>query len=240
MRLSVVLAAISIAWVGRARCGGVEKLPRVSITLPDSVSAEGVQVASFLSGAFGGYGSLITPKPHGRSYDIDAFVGEVAARRVQAIVYMPGCELSRFDIAMDSVNVTRQIACRKVVQVPMDGVVALDAGRRASLLVVEVEYEVLWAHRFFGIADGPVTMFEVATAPVGEDGSFSVSLPELNEDPAEKSADEDDRGMFRFTLLEKKTGNILGMMAPAEFAAGIDGLALRSWYPGGVRFTLEK
>ena len=239
MRVSVVLAAISIAWVGGARCGGVERLPHVSITLPEGVSEDGVQVASMLSGPFGGYGGF-TPKPHGRSYDIDAFVGEAVAGRVQAVVYMPGCELSRFDIPMHSESVTRQLECRKLVQVPLSGMVALDEGRRASSLEVVVGYEALWAHRFFGIADGPATIFEVATVPVREDGSFSVLLPELNEDPAEKSAGERERGVFCLTLREKKTWNAVGRLRPTEFESHFHDLALRSWYPGGVRFALEK
>jgi hypothetical protein len=239
MRLSMAVAAVLITTVGGARCGGLEKLPRVSITLPEGVSADGVQVRSFLSGPFGGYGGFAF-KPHGQSYDIDAFVEEIAAERFQAIAYMPGCELSLFDIPMHSVNVTRRLECRRVVQVPMSGKVAQDEGRRASSLEVKIQYEARWAHRFFDIKDGPGTTFEVTTIPIQEDGSFSVSLPELNQDPAERMEDETDHGSFVFMLREKKTWNIVGTMAPTELRRGAIGLELRSWYPAELRFTLEK
>ena len=36
-----------------------------------------------------------------------------------------------------------------------------------------------WVNAFFGITDGPVTTFHVATVPLGKDGSFSVLLPEF-------------------------------------------------------------
>jgi hypothetical protein len=178
-------------------------------------------------------------------YVLDASVNGVAARRVQVVVYMPGCELTRYDVAMRGENVERQAECKVLPEWHLSGQLVMDAatvaalGKRDSPLVIEVRYMALWVSDFFGIMDGPVTTFQVATVPLGEDGSFSVMLPQLAQDPAEKSAKERYRGAFQFQLREKKTWNIVGMMQPTEFAIpGLDGLELRTQYPT-LRFELK-
>src|SRR5437870_3582717 len=40
-----------------------------------------------------------------------------------------------------------------------------------------------WAHEFFGILDGPVSSFAVASTPLASDGSFALTLPDLLHDP---------------------------------------------------------
>lgn len=238
-RLSGVVAACLLVPVGGAQEAG--KGPEVSIRVLAGASVEGIQIDRMLSGPFGGDTSSITPTPKMQRYAIDASVNGVAANRVQVVVYMPGCELSRYDIAMHGESVERQAECKVVPEWHLSGQLVMDAPTVAALdkhdspLEIEVGYMALWVSDFFRIMDGPVTTFHVATVPLAEDGSFSVMLPELVQDPAEKSAGE--RGVFLFRLREKKTWNIVGTLRPTEFAR-LGGLELRTQYPG-MRFELK-
>jgi hypothetical protein len=122
-------------------------------------------------------------------------------------------------------------------QLVMDAATVAALGKRSSPLEVEVVYVANWVNVFFGIMDGPVAMFHVATVPLGEDGSFLVQLPNLALDPAEKSAEMRFRGDFVFTLREKKTWNRVGTLRPSELVR-MGGLELRTQYPD-LRFVLK-
>lgn len=220
------------------------KGPQVSIRVSAPASVEGIQGKIFMGGPFGGYGNYILPAPGLQRYAFDASVDGVAANTVQAVVYMPGCELSRFEIVMHGENVEREMECRAVSQWSLGGQLVMDAAtvatleKRSSPLEIEVVYMANWVNAFFGIMDGPVATFHVATVPLGEDGSFLVQLPNLALDPAEKNADKWHRGDFVFTLREKKTWNHVGTLRPSEFVR-MGGLELRSQYPD-LRFVLER
>ena len=243
-RLSGVVATCLLVPVGGAQEAG--RGPEVSILVPAGASVEGIQIERMLSGPFGGDASRITLTPKMQRYAIDASVKGVAANRVQVVVYMPGCELSRYDIAMRGESVQRRAECKVLPAWPLSGQLVMDAptvaalGRHDSPLEIEVGYMAFWVSDFFGIMDGLVTTFHVATIPLGKDGSFSVMLPELAQDPAEKSAGERYRGAFLIRLREKKTWNIVGTLRPTEFASSaFDGLELRTQYPG-MRFELKQ
>ena len=216
---------------------------QVSILVPASASVEGIQAETFMKGPFGGYGGYVPPTPGTERYFFNASVNGVAATSVQAVVYMPGCALSRFEIAMHGENVERQMECRALSQWSLGGQLVMDAatvaalGKRSSPLEVEVVYMANWVNVFFGIFDGPVATFHVATVPLGDNGSFLVRLPNLAVDPAEMSAEKRHRGEFVFRLREKKTWNIVGTLQPSEFATLYGGLELRSQYPD-LRFAL--
>jgi hypothetical protein len=217
----------------------------VSIRVPAGASVDGIQTDFYMGGRFGANVSMITPKPSMQRYVFDASVDGVAASTVQAVVYMPGCELSRVEmIVMHGEDVERQVECRALSQWPLSGQLVMDAatvarlGKRTSNLEIEVAYMANWVNVLFGIMDGAVPAFHVATVPLGEDGSFLVQLPNLALDPAEKSADEWYRGDFVFTLREKKTWNHVGTLRPTEFAR-MGGLELRTQYPG-LRFEVKE
>ena len=241
-RLSGMLAvgfSVTMGW-GQQVNGG----PQVSIRVPAPALVEGIQAKTFMKGSFGGYGNFILPTPGMQRYVFDASVNGIAASTVQAVVYMPGCELNKFEIVMHGENIERQMECRALSQWSLSGQLSMDAatvaalGKRTSPLEVEVVYMANWVNPFFGIFDGPVATFHVATVPLGEDGSFSVRLPNLALDPGEKSAEKWHRGEFVLRLREKKTWNIVGTLRPSKFATSLGGLELRTQYPD-LQFALK-
>jgi len=217
--------------------------PKVSIRVPLPALVEGIQVETFMKGPFGGYGGFLLPTPKTERYVFDASVNGVAATLVQAVVYMPGCELSKFEILMHGENVEHQMECRVLSQWSLGGQLVMDAAtiaalrKRSSPLEIEVVYMANWVNAYFGVMDGPMATFHVATVPLGEDGSFSVQLPNLALDPAEKSAEKQHRGELVMRLRERKTWNFVGTLRPIEFATSSGGLELRTQYPD-LRFAL--
>ena len=246
MRVSGRLSEIVMVCLAVGGAWGQElgKGPQVTIRVPAGASVDGIQTDFYMSGRFGASASMVTPKPSMERYVFDASVDGVAASTVQAVVYMPGCELSRVEpIVMHGENVERQVECKPVSQWPLSGQLAMDAatvatlGKRTSNLEIEVAYMANWVNVLFGIMDGAVPAFHVATVPLGEEGSFMVQLPNFALDPAEKSAEARFRGEFVFTLREKKTWNVVGTLRPTEFAR-MGGLELRTQYPG-MRIELK-
>jgi hypothetical protein len=96
-----------------------------------------------------------------------------------------------------------------------------------------------WAHSFYGIADGFVTGFHVATVTPDANGmfQFQVELPYFSVD-AEASSEQ--RASFRLTLRDSKTGNhIASILEPEkqELRLQEHGLRIRSQYPDDLIFT---
>jgi hypothetical protein len=186
----------------------------VSIRVPSGASVEGIQIAFFMGGPFGGHG-VVAPAPKMQRFVFDASVNGVAANRVQAVVYMPGCELSRYDIAMRGESVERQAECKVLPAWPLGGQLVMDArtvaalGKHDSPLEIEVGYMAFWVSDFFGIMDGLVTTFHVATVPLGKDGSFSVMLPELVQDRQRRAQRRDIGGHFCLGCARRKHGTSL-------------------------------
>ncbi len=71
-------------------------------------------------------------------------------------------------------------------------------------MVLVVDYYAGWAHEFFGIIDGAVTTFRVATIPVDSERTFAVAVPDLANDPVVRArfvnGARKERGEFGFHL----------------------------------------
>lgn len=217
-------------------------LPHVSLQFADLRSAKAAQISTMLSGPFGGYGQLTTAVSGSSRIDIPASVDKIAADHLRAIVYQPGCEIKLIDLVLSGSNVQRRIECRWLPQTPLRGHLTLDdeLKQKAGTLEIEIVYYAYLGHKFFNIADGFVTTFAIAIAPVDPDGRFSAFLPELNKDPAEMRVDAKYRGNFSSRLRRKKSGNPLGSLVPAEFSSYGGGLEPRSLYPQSLTFTLRR
>ena len=84
-------------------------------------------------------------------------------------------------------------------------------------------------------------VFDVVSAPVAKDKSFSIDLPIYVNDPAEENAGTEKRGEYVFTLLntEPKIPVVVGILRPNQFATETDGLELRADYPE-LQFVLKQ
>jgi hypothetical protein len=159
-----------------------------------------------MTGPFGGHGGLVTPDNGRSAYEIIAAVHGKPAGRVKLIAYVPGCQIETLDIQVQSRTISQQLSCVPLAQKILHGQITPTpiTQQRSE---VEVTYLAMWDHRFFGIADGPVTAIRVTTAIPDQNGDFELTLPDFS---AQANLGE---GEFSFTLREIKTRNIIAFNA---------------------------
>jgi hypothetical protein len=212
----------------------------VSISLPASIPSENVQIAYQLIGAFGGVSTYTDRRQHVESYTIDASVEGEAATEVKIVVYAAGCKIQTFDVLVSRTsNVMKDFVCEALPTVRLSGQVVPSDLVQGKNTVLTITYIAEWVNDFFGIMDGAVTHFEIATVHPSADGSFAAELPDFTSDatlPPRKGA------TFQLMLLEFKTLNaVADNLEPedSDFRSEVGELATRSYYPGGLKFRVS-
>jgi len=213
--------------------------PSVSISLPPDILSETVQISYFLVGPFGGHGGYTTDLAGVHSYEIPTTVDGKAATEIRMIVYASGCEIQQFVIPLaEDSRVNQEFPCQPVQTVKLSGKIVPDALVRDTNAELVVTYMAYWAHAFYGIADGFVTGFNIATVSPDANGMFQVDLPYFSVD-AEASSSE-QRASLRLMLRDSKTWNhIAPILEPEKQDLRLQehGLRIRSQYPEGLIFT---
>jgi hypothetical protein len=128
------------------------------------------------------------------------------------------------------------ISLEPLGSIPLAGRVT---GATHGPLEIEVKYLATWSHRFFGINDGPIASFRVASTQLRSDGSFTTSVPDLAHDPVVSGYKEAERGVFRFLAREPHTGNIAFRLESKEDRPGM-GVPIAKAYPGELQFDRRK
>ena len=214
-------------------------LPSVSISIPPDILSETVQISYFLLGPFGGYGGYAAQRTGVHSYEIPTMVDGKAATEIRMIVYASGCEIQQFVVPLaEHSRGSQEFPCQPVETVKLSGHIVPDALVRDTNAELVVTYMAYWAHGFYGIADGFVTGFHLATVSPDANGMFQVDLPYFSVD-AEASSSE-QRASFRLMLRDSKTGNhIASNLEPEkqELRLQEHGLRIRSQYPDDLIFT---
>jgi hypothetical protein len=218
-----------------------ETSPSVSLSLPRNMPSETVQIIYFMVGPFGGYGGNTGQRSGLHSYEIAASVEGKAATEIRMIVYAPGCEIQTFVVPLvDDSRVNRKFECQPVRSVLLSGQIVpneLIQDKHAELIVT---YMAFWSHQFFGIADGAVAEFRLATASPDMNGMFQVDLPLFSADDLASSSQS--RASLRLTLRDSKTLNhIASNLEPEllEHRSEDHGLRIQSYYPNGLKFMAE-
>jgi hypothetical protein len=266
LRWGLVLGglAVSIGWAQKA-----DKLPSVQIQLPKVPGSKRAEVAYKISaGEFYAYllppdpnkvertdcyylaepdrGSRLVCKPQANPFFIDASVGGTAADRVQAVVFISGCEMNTLDVAIHDKSEVREAKCVPLPHWTLKGQIVDPGIPKKGWLKVDVTYRANWVGRSFEVGqeqpnvfNRPLIEFDVVSVTLPKNRSFSVELPILARDPGEQKAEPDDRGELVFTLRNGDTGAILGILRPDKFATSSSGLELRTEYPEELQFVLE-
>jgi len=261
--------AVSIGWAQKE-----SDLPRFHIQLPSAPGAKRAEVAYKISaGEF--YAYLLPPdpnkverdchyeeEPHGLEHPgvsrlvckpqanppfvIDASVRGTVADRVQAVVFIPGCETNTLDVSIHGKSEIRKVTCVPLPHWTLKGQIVDPGIPKKGSLKVDVTYRANWVGRYFEVGqeqpnvfNRPLIEFDVVSVTLPKNRSFSVELPILARDPGEQSSEPDDRGELFFTLRNGDTGAILGILRPDKFATSSGGLELRTEYPEEMQFVLE-
>ena len=205
---------------------------RFLLVLPNNVPIEAAQIQYFPSGPQGGgaSGSFLKPEPRLHAYGLNP-----PGTEVKVMAYLPGCQFITLNLTRD-MPTTQALACRPLRSVNLSGRESPTDVLAGRTTFVEVRYLARWGHYFFGIMDGMVPMFKVATAAPSADGTFKVSLPDFADD----AAMEYWKNSRCWWLLLRDVGtlNILALLkAPESLSDGMGKLEVRSSYPGVVTFT---
>jgi hypothetical protein len=207
------------------------------ISLPSNVPSETVQISYFLIGPFGGYGGYAARRTGVDSYEIPTIVEGKAATEIRMIVYASGCEIQQFVIPLaEHSRVSQEFPCQPVETVKLSGNVPTELVRDNNAELV-VTYMAYWAHGFYGIADGAVTEFHLATVSPDANGMFQVDLPYFTVDAVASSSER--RASFRLMLRDSKTWNHIASLEPEKQEVRLQEHAfrIRSHYPDDVIFT---
>lgn len=160
-----------------------------------------------MAGIFGGYGGFVRAEKGKTSYELVAAVDGKSAITVKVIVFMPGCEIVTLSIAVEDAARSRKLICKPLAYIHLRGQISPASMVQDQSARVEVTYQVLWAHQFYGISDGPVTSVPIATVVPDGAGNFEVDIPDFS---AQKLGNAD----FELVLRAAKSGNILAFLEP--------------------------
>lgn len=214
-----------------------DDLPFVSIALPSNVPSESVQISYFLIGPFGGYGGYAAQQFNVTSYQIPATFDGKKATEIRAIVYASGCEIQEFVIPLTSqLPVSREFACQRVEDVRLSGQIVPNELAKYGNAELVVTYMAEWAHGFFGIADGPVTQFEIAKMKPHADGRFDVNLPKISREATHSEL----QASVCLMLRDSRTLNhIASNLEPDDTVLRSEGrcLRIRTSYPAEMKFN---
>jgi len=213
--------------------------PSVSILLPQTVPSETVQIAYFLVGPFGGYQTSTEPKAGLHSYEIDATVEGKGANQIKMIVYASGCEFRTFDLNLvDDSRPQVEFECERVHSVRLSGQIFARKLLENKDTELVIFYRAFWAHTFFGIADGMITEFRLATITPKADGAFQIELPYLGEN--EKSSSAETAADLHLMLTEPETGKVIAynlLPGIGDYGSKDRGLQIRPDYPKELEFS---
>ena len=176
-----------------------------SLHFPHTIDTSSMSIRYYLTGAFGGYGGFVRTKSDTWDYSIETSYEGKPARTLKAILFCPGYEMKLLHIPSlgDTEARNVDVELRPLPLIRLAGRVILPKPEASLGLKLNATYSAYWDHEFFGIIDGFVSSFDLASTNVAEDGSFSMMVPDFAHDPAINSFE--DRGAIQLIARDRKT-----------------------------------
>src|SRR5262245_10586634 len=195
---AVIAVALLPAHMMRAQAQRVTDGHSFLLRLPTTVNTTGLQFSYFMTGAFGGVSNFVITRPAVHDYVIDTSYKNQPARTLKIIIYCPGygIELLNIPSLTDLSAKSASFELNPLSTVRFSGKIVAPEGNALKNFKVEVFYLAYWDHEFFGIGDGGVTVFKLASVDAPRDGFFSVAVPDFASDQAIASFKEKGRLML--------------------------------------------
>jgi hypothetical protein len=216
-----------------AQPGQSHEGPLISVYLPRAFPSEKVTLMYFLTGPFGGSGGYVPSEPDRQTIDFVAAVDGKPASQIKVVAFLEGCEIATLDFALEGTAMWRQLECKPLKSITLHGQILTAFFAQGKRAKVEVSYHAYWANRLFGIMDGMVPTIALTSVEPGEDGTFSVEVPNF-----QWQADL-GQGGYAFVLREAETGNILAFLEPQNTASISTDLTVKESYPSVIGFTAD-
>ena len=211
----------------------------LTLNLSSEVRSESVTIVYYLYGAFGAAGQAVQPQKDVHSYEIPTSYRGTAAEKVRLIAYVPGCQFQIFNVSLTGGSTNQEtIQCSALPTVRIVGEITPHRLVQKPWEIV-IYYEAYWGCHFFQLSDCQVPQFPLVTAPIHEDGSFEITLPDFSVDT--QTSEHEGAAELQTLVRNSKTWNAAGfeLIAPAEYKRGPGALAIRSYYPNPLQFNLK-
>jgi len=247
------LAAILVVFLALPGITQVDKnVHNVKIVLPNDVSLDNVDAEYVLFGSFGDHEGSVQTKPDLRMVEVNPFVDGILAKKLKVFIWVPGCEIRTFEVAIPQDPGVQQVfTCKPLGTVRLTGqVIDIDLLRPAE---IHVDYSALWACEFFELENCVVPDFLIGTANMDGGGIFQIDLPDFARDPTLAKATPDfirdppwpnatDGAAFQFTLEQLKPTHRIVHLQPKEYELQWegDGLTPATSYPQPVLFIQDE
>ena len=201
-----------------------------------SIDTSSLSIGYFLGGPFGGYGGFVRTQANVWDYAIETSYEGKPARTLKAIVFCHGYKVKLLEIAsLDDSEGFANIDLEPLGWVRLSGRVIPPPSPGDAGLIIKATYMADWSHQFYGIIDGPVSSFEVASATLSENGFFSMMVPDLAHDPTINSFKW--HGAIEMVAGEPKTGNIVYLLERAIESVGDNRTQLAEKYKGLILYS---
>lgn len=183
---------------------------------PRTIDTTSLSISYFLLGPFGGHGSFVETKANTWDYAIETSYENKPARTLKAIVFCPGYQVKLLTVPSleDSSVLFADLELKPLRSIHLSGKVMPTKPSGATGLRIEATYLAFWGHEFFGISDGAVPSFNVASINLSEDGSFSLMVPDFAHYSTANSFKE--HGAIELVAREPKSGNIVYFLERAN------------------------
>jgi hypothetical protein len=229
-----------------------QKIHNVQIVLPHDVSLDNADAEYVLFGPFGDHEGTVPLKPDQPIVEINPFVDGQLAKKLKIFIWVPGCEIRTFAVAIPQDPRVQQIfTCKPLGTVRLTGqVIDLDLLRPAE---IKVDYVAYWGCQFFELENCQVPTFPIGTAKMDGGGIFHIDLPDFARDPTLSNATPDfardppspnstDGAIFEFTLEQLKPTHRIAHLQPKVYELRWEGSGLTpaSSYPKPVLFIPDE
>jgi len=229
-----------------------QNVHNVKIVIANDVSLDNVDAEYVLFGSFGNQERSVRAKPDQRFVEVNPFVNGILAEKLKIFIWVPGCEIRTFDVAIPQDPAVQQaFTCKPLGTVRLTGqVIDMDLLRPAE---IQVEYFANWGCQFFELENCVVPAFPIGTAKMDGQGIFQIDLPDFARDPTLAKATPDfirdppwpnatDGAAFQFTLEQLKPTHRIVHLQPKEYELQWegDGLTPATSYPQPVLFIQDE
>jgi hypothetical protein len=214
----------------------------LEIQLPPGVRSETFFIRYSLTGV--DFNSWAPPRTGVTSYVIHTTANGRLATGIKAVLYAPGCAIRTLDLATTPFDNPRySFICQPVRRVEIHGsldridTLSVRDIPRSGNIIIEARYIARWAQAFLGVDDALATSFPVgATADFSADGFFTVTIPDLSEDPLAGAPTRPAE--LQILAKGKVTGAPVAQLVPVKPpATKFGGLPVQREYPAEIEFA---
>jgi len=234
-RRAVLGSTILIACVCSAQITPTHSL---RIQLPPEVKSETFFARYTLSGQ--DLGGWVQARAGVDIYSIETMERGRPAGGIRALLWAQGCAVQTMDMSLlGQTQPDYRFVCRPLPAVTITAKLRCTGNYCGKGLQLQARYVARWAREFLELSSDLVPVIPVGETVIrSDDGSFSITVPDLAHDSIAGAANHD--GELQIWARERADAapNLLIPESPANFRTRMGGMKLMSEYPAGMIFSM--